>query len=50
MLRRLSGRRTGEVEVVGLFIVGKGMEQDVAACYAGQREALCPALQVLIAM
>ena len=37
MLRRLSGQRTGEVEVVGLFIVGKGKVLDSAACYAGQR-------------
>ena len=50
MLRRLSGQRTGEVEVVGLFIVGKGKVLDSAACYAGQRKALCSALKVVIVM
>ncbi len=42
MLRRLSGQRTGEFVVVGLFCVGKGIVWDSAACLAGQRKALCP--------
>ena len=47
---RFAGQRTGEYAVVGLFIAGKGMVQDSAACYAGQQEALCPALQVVTVM
>ena len=45
---RFAGQRTGEYAVVGLFIAGKGMVQVAAACWAGQREALCFALQVII--
>ena len=47
---RFAGQRTGEYAVVGLFIAGKGMVQVAAACWAGQREVLCFALQVFIEM
>ena len=50
MLRRLSGQRTGESAFWNLFIAGEGMVQDSAACYAGQRKALCSALQVFTVM
>ncbi len=42
------GQRTGEFVNVGFFCVGEGMVQESAACLAGQREALCPALKVFI--
>ncbi len=31
---------------MGVFCVGKGIVWDSAACFAGQRKALCPALKV----
>jgi len=48
MLRRLSGQRTGEFVTVRFISIGKGIVLDSPACFAMQRKALCPALNVFI--
>ena len=44
MLRRLSGQRTGEVEVVGLFIVGEGESFRLCCLLCGATKGAVPRL------
>ncbi|HMT74877.1 MAG TPA: hypothetical protein PKA77_12475, partial [Chitinophagaceae bacterium] len=35
---------------MGFFFIGKGIVWDSAACYPGQRKALCPALNLFLSL